>query len=487
MLRTGDGAVRSSKNRHIVKKLSLGLAVFLAGLIACGSAAAGGPTMLIGATEDAVRQPTLAGAKAQMDLLRLAGFNAVRVTQEWAPGETEVSATDLLVLRNVVAAARLDGVTVVLGVMNHGSRTTPLTDQDREQFASYTASIARALPQIRSFVIGNEPNINGYWLPQFNLDGSDAAAPAYEALLAETYDALKAVSPKIQVLGGALSPHGSDDPSLSRPTHSPTGFITDMGAAYRASGRTTPIMDGLAFHPYEDNSSIAPDRTHPNSTTIALADYDKLVGLLGQAFDGTAQPGSTLPIYDDEFGVEAQIPADKATEYTGIEPSTVKPVPESVQGQYYQQAVQIAFCQPNLRGLFLFHTEDETNLNRWQSGLFYPDGNAKSDLPVVRRAIAQAHRGIVARCPGLALRPRATVKVLGSHLRLTCDIDCNYAIVIRSGRRTVAQLKGRGIGTATKTIRLGRLAPGSYSLTATLRAPVNPGPPRLVRASFAVT
>jgi hypothetical protein len=470
-----------------VKKLIAGIAAALAALTVSGPAAAGGPTMLIGATEDAVRQPTLVGAKGQMDLLRLAGFNAVRVTQEWAPGDTEVSADDLGVLRNVVAAARLDAITVILSVTNHGSRTTPLTEQDRAQFAAYAASIASALPQIRSFVIGNEPNINGYWLPQFNPDGSDAAAPAYEALLAETYDALKAVSPKIQVLGGALSPHGSDDPSLSRPTHSPTGFIQDMGAAYRASGRTTPIMDGLAFHPYEDNSSIAPDRTHPNSTTIALADYDKLVGLLGQAFDGTAQPGSTLPIYDDEFGVEAQIPSEKATEYTGTEPSTVKPVSESVQGQYYQQAIGIAFCQPNLRGLFLFHSVDETNLNRWQSGLFYPDGTAKSDLPVVRRAIAQARRGIVARCPELALRPRATVRVVASHVRLTCDIDCNYVIVVRSGRRRVAQLQGRAIGAVPKTIRLGRLSPGSYSLTASLRAPVNPGPPRLVRATFAVS
>jgi hypothetical protein len=469
-----------------VKKLVIGLAALLGALALCGSADAGGPAMLIGATEDAVRQPTLEGAKAQMDLLRLAGFNAVRITQIWTPGETEVSPGDLGVLRNVEQAARLDGVTVIVGVTNFGSRTTPLTDDDRAQFAAYAASIAGAIPEFHAFVIGNEPNLNRYWLPQFNLDGSDAAATAYEALLAQTYDALKAVSPKIRVLGGALSPHGGDDPTSTRLTHSPTAFITDLGAAYRTSGRTAPIMDALAFHPYEDNSSIAPDRTHPNSTTIALADYDKLVALLGNAFDGTAQRGSTLPIYDDEFGVEAQVPAAKATEYTGAEPSTVKPVPESVQGQYYQQAIGLAFCQPNLRGLFLFHTVDETDLNRWQSGLFYPDGTAKSDLPVVRRAIAQAHRGIVARCPGLALRPRATVKIVASRVRLTCDIDCNYAIVVRSGRHTVAQLKGRGIGAVTRTIRLGRLSPGSYSLTATLRAPVNPGPPRLVRATLAV-
>ncbi len=467
-----------------MRKLAIGLAVVLGALIACGSAGAGGPTMLIGATEDIVRQPTLPAAKGQMDLLTLAGFNAVRVTQVWTPGETEVSPDDLNVLGNIEQAARLDGVTVIVSVTNFGSRTTPLTDDDRAQFASYAASIARSLPRLRLFVIGNEPNINRYWLPQFNLDGSDAAAQAYEALLAQTYDALKDVSPKIQVIGGALSPHGGDDPTSTRLTHSPTAFITDMGAAYLTSGRTAPIMDALAFHPYEDNSSIAPTRTHPNSTTIALADYNKLVALLGQSFDGTGQRGSTLPIYDDEFGVEAQIPPEKAAEYTGTEPLTVKPVPESVQGQYYRQAIQLTFCQPNLRGLFLFHSVDETDLNRWQSGLYYPDGTAKSDLPAVRLAIAQAHRGVVTSCPGLALRPTGKLTVVGWRVRLLCNIDCNYTLLLRAGRRTLRQFRGRGIGNVPKVIRLGRLAHGSYSLLVTLRAPVNPGPLGHVRVSF---
>jgi len=191
--------------------------------------------MLIGVAEDSVRQPTLAEAKLEMDLLVQAGFNAVRVTQTWAPGETTPSVADQRILRNVVQAARLDRVQVLLTVMNFGNRTTPLTEQTRGEFAAYAAALASVLPQVRYFVIGNEPNINRYWLPQFSPDGTDAAAPAYEALLALTYDALKAVSPKIVVLGGALSPRGGDDPGSIRPTHSPTAFLTDLGAAYRAS------------------------------------------------------------------------------------------------------------------------------------------------------------------------------------------------------------------------------------------------------------
>ena len=171
-----------------MKRLVLGLLALAA--VLPGTAHAGGPTMLIGAAEDAVRQPTLVGAKAQMDLMTSAGFNAVRLTQVWAPGQTEPAPGDVDVLRNVAQAARLDGVPVFLVVMNFGSRTTPLSDEDRQDFSAYAAAIARAVPQIRRFVIGNEPNLNRYWLPQFNLDGSDAAAEGYEALLAQTYDAL---------------------------------------------------------------------------------------------------------------------------------------------------------------------------------------------------------------------------------------------------------------------------------------------------------
>ncbi len=70
-------------------------------------------------------------------------------------------------------------------------------------------------------------------------------------------------------------------------------------------------MDALAIHVYGDNSSVAPTVAHPLNTSIGVADYDKLVGLLGEAFDGTAQPGSTLPILYGEYGVETQIPDEQ--------------------------------------------------------------------------------------------------------------------------------------------------------------------------------
>src|ERR687884_1208904 len=407
------------------------LAVGIVALAATPSAFAGGPTMTIGATEDIVKQPTLVAAKAQMDKLKLAGLRGVRMTQEWAPGQTAPGGDDFDALKNAVSAAQLDGVQVILSVTNHGSRTTPLSDQDQSDFATYAANLARALPYVRDYVIGNEPNLNRYWLPQFGLDGSDVAAPAYESLLAKTYDALKAVSPKLTVLGGAVSPRGIDRPNTGRDTHSPTAFIADMGAAYKASGRSEPIMDELAFHPYGDNSSQPPDFQHPTSTSIGLGDYGKLVALLGAAFDGTAQLGSTLPIVYDEYGVETQIPQTKARFYDRREPTTTKPTDPGTQGAYYAQAIALAFCQPNVRGLFLFHSVDETDLDRWQSGLYYADGTPKTSLAPTRVAVQAARRGIVARCAGLRLPvkaklDRASAKNPRFSFRLSCDIDCTY-------------------------------------------------------------
>jgi hypothetical protein len=279
--------------------------------------------------------------------------------------------------------------------MNFGSSTTPLTANDRAQFAAFAADVVRKVPGIREYIIGNEPNLNRYWLPQFGPSGDDVAASAYVQLLARTYDAMKAVDKKIFINGGSVSPRGIDRPGTGRDTHSPTAFIRDMGTAYRALNRKRPIMDGFAFHPYGENSSTPPTFAHLSGTSIGLADYDKLVALLGQAFDGTPQKGSKLPIVYDEYGVDSQIPAGKRSFYKGTEPATTKPVSETVQASYYREALEMAACQPTVRGFLIFHVTDETDFNRWQSGVYYADGTPKSSRPWVKQAMAQIRSGAV--------------------------------------------------------------------------------------------
>jgi len=426
--------------------------------LAAARPAAAAPGLTVGAVEDEVRASTLAEAEAKIAQLRLAGFRAVRIESIWAPGQTQPTPEELSVLQSVSSAGQMEGVRIIVTVTQKGSKTTPLTDEAQGQFASYAAAIVRET-KVRSIIVGNEPNLNLFWLPQFNLDGSDAAGHAYMSLLASTYDAIKAVDPDTTVYGGAISPRGTDKPQGIRPTHSPTTFIHDLGTAYRASGRTKPIMDALAIHVYEDTSSLPPTVAHPNSTSIAIADYDKLVALLGQAFDGTAQAGSTLPILYGEYGVETQIPANKASLYTGTEPTTTKPTTETTQASYYQQALAMAFCRPTVDGIMMLHTIDEPALDRWQSGLFYADGTPKSSLPAVRAALNRTAGGSIAHCPGVQLPVHATsVRFAGRaaakrgefRASFSCDLDCVYQVrvvkvstgvtkMIRSGRAAVGQ------------------------------------------------
>ena len=351
-------------------------------------------SMYMGAAEDEGRNGDPLVAAAKMELAHDAGFQAIRVTALWKPGMDELPLDQLEALRSAAAAADFYGMKIVATVMPIGSSVTPLTAAARSEFARFAADVVNRTT-IREVIVGNEPNLNRYWLPQFGPKGQDVAAIAYTRLLAQTYDALKRADPTTFVLGGSVSPRGSDRPELPRKTHSPTAFILDMGAAYRASHRAKPLMDGFAFHPYGETSSTPPDFLHPKSTSIGLGDYSKLVSLLGRAFNGTATLGSSLPIVYDEYGIDSRIPATKLHFYEGREPTTTHPVSELTQAEHYREALLLAACQPTVRGFLIFHVTDETNFNRWQSGVYYADGTPKSSLPMVRSTIEQVQSGHV--------------------------------------------------------------------------------------------
>jgi hypothetical protein len=349
--------------------------------------------MYMGAAEDEGRNADPQVAMSKMQLAKAAGFDTIRITAIWSPGQSAVPPAQLQALSSIAAAGIFLDIRVVTTVMPFGSSTTPLTATARTQFARFTADLVRRVPTIREYIIGNEPNLNRYWLPQFGPKGEDVAAPAYVQLLARTYDLMKAADPNVFIIGGSVSPRGIDRPGTGLDTHSPTAFITDMGIAYRAMKRAKPIMDGFSFHPYGENSSTPPNMVHTIGTSLGLADYPRLVALLGQAFNGTAQKGSKLPIVYDEYGVDSQIPDTKRSFYGGKEPATTKPVSEGVQAAYYDEALKMAACQPTVRGFLIFHVTDETDYNRWQSGVYYADGTPKSSRALVKRALGEVRSG----------------------------------------------------------------------------------------------
>jgi hypothetical protein len=436
--------------------------------------AAAGTGLFVGAAENNARSLDAGVAKTKMDLAARAGLGVVRMVVLWSPGRTTVGGDDLVALGNATTAAQLDGVRLILSVYPQTARSAPLTSRARSEFALFVASIAKQFPSITDYVIGNEPNLNLFWMPQFSANGVDLAARSYELLLARTYDALKSVSDAINVIGGAVSPHGQDKPRSVRPTHSPTAFIRDLGAAYRASKRRKPIMDMFAIHPYLIPSRLPPTFAHPKTTSIGIADYDKLVRLLTYAFKGTAQRGETLPIVYDEFGYQTVVPPSKRFVYNHLaSPAAKDAITEARQAAYYKQAFALAACQPTVAGLLIFHVVDERDARAWQSGLYYGNNTAKSSLAAVRAAALAAHDGRLAQCgrdkttdnvDGVVFYEASTAAPRTLQVQFTCAQPCTYEVRVIDAKTSdiVAATDGKAVGLQTSQLPVDELDPGRY-------------------------
>jgi hypothetical protein len=356
-------------------------------------------TFTIGVVDDSLAQQDPTSARSQVDISHRAGFDAVAVSALWRRGRTRPGVALLRGIRNVAAAAHSDHMRLFLVAWNGFAKGTPRGGEERAQFASFTAALVKAFPHAWAVIVGNEPNLDTFWMPQFGPGGRDVAAPAYEDLLARTYDAVKDASRRVRVIGVGLSPRGADRPNGIRPTHSPTVFIGDLGRAYRASGRRRPLMDAFAIHPYMLTPRVPPTVAHPKTTQITLADYPKLVTLLDEAFRGTSQRGRTLPILYTEFGVQTVVPESKLSAYqAGTYPTAGDGISAATQAAYYRTALALAYCQPTVKGLFIFHTFDEVKLDGWQSGLYYADGTPKPSVRGFRRTVAALRDGKLTAC-----------------------------------------------------------------------------------------
>lgn len=335
--------------------------------------------LVVGAVDDSFRD-----SERNLDQAAAAGFDAIGITSYWEPGLTQPSEQELAVLARTTERAVRRRMRVYLAVFHRGSSTTPLDAGSQAEFAAYVATIVGRVPAIRDVVVGNEPNLNRFWLPQFGPNGENVASADYYRLLATVYDAAKDAS-DARIWGGALAPRGVDRPNTGRDTQSPRRFLAGLAAAHRASGRDAPPLDGFAFHPYPPSSSIPPDRpSPPGAKSLGLADYERLDRLVAEAF------GRPLPLLYSELGVESAIPEAKAGLYTGREVGD--PVDEATQADFYRRALRLASCQPNVRGILLFHSHDEPALEGFQSGVYYVDGTPKASLEPVRAAI-EAARG----------------------------------------------------------------------------------------------
>jgi hypothetical protein len=371
----------------------------IAGLIAllCATGALTGAAragISFGVSEDRARGIDPVGFFATLGDV---GLTQNRASLTWDP-----AAPDVIPAQDQIQAwlpqAQAAGVRIVFSVGATSPRDLSAAGAPA-QFAAWVAHISQTFPQVKDYVVGNEPNQPYFWQPQFDQAGHPLSAAAYEPVLADTYDALKALDPTIDVIGIGLSPRGNDNPyARTNISRSPVRFLHDLGVAYRASGRVRPLMDELAYHPYPAKNTDAADVGYP-WPNAGLVNLDRLKQAVWDAFNGTAQPTFEETPYDsfapplrlqlDELGWQVAIPPPLAGLYYGTE--TIPSVDEVTQAQNYVQAMSLAECDPAVASLNFFLLVDEPDLSRWQSGLERIDGTHRPSYDAVKQTIAQTH------------------------------------------------------------------------------------------------
>ena len=304
------------------------------------------------------------------------GYRVVGMTVPWDEG-TAIDAKEKAFLDRAVPCAVSRKLRVVLALYPRRAASVGTSAAARADFAAFAAGVVRAYPQVTDFVIGNEPNQNRFWQPQAGVGA------AYEAVLADAYDAIKAVRRKARVLGFAISGRGNDRPhSPSNASTSPVQFVHDAAAAYRASGRKRPLMDAFAFHPYPADNTYSYARRFlwPNA---GAADLARVKQALWDGFHGTAQP--MTPICLCETGTQTALDGHEAA-YTGTE--NVPVVSAAVQAAYYARLAGLAACDPAVEALLLYPLVDDPQLDRFQSGQLYADLARKDSYDTMKRTIA---------------------------------------------------------------------------------------------------
>lgn len=382
------------------------LASVLATLVLTGSAtpATSGEPFFFGFSEDLPKEIGNSAIAPATDL----GGGAFRLTTLWSPGQAALAPEEAVKLDRATAAA--GGQRIVLAVFADAGTKAPQDAAGRETYCSYVRTLLARYPSIRDVVIWNEPNKSLFWSPQLAADGTPVAAARYEDLLARCYDVLHGAFANVNVIGLALSSTGNDNAGST----SPGAFIRSVGVAYRAAGRTAPLLDTVGYHPYGADAAERPWRKHIGSKTIALGDWNKLMYNLLLAFDGTAQPipgEAGVRIWYTESASQTAVDPEKASHYTGTEnvrtvpdyaggepdaPAPAETTPAPDQWTQALDAIRLAACQPQVAAYFNFLLADEPRLAGWQSGPYWADLTRKDSWPAFQQAIAEATAGAVA-------------------------------------------------------------------------------------------
>lgn len=429
------------------RRVLLALCALVGVLTLAGAAAAAD----VGANDDTGKYSPDGGAAFYARMAQT-GLRQTIVTVRWQPSDP-LAVPEAAMLRAAVTSARATGLDVVFAVYPYPPREIEAGLAKPAAFASWLGALARAFPEVRQYVVGNEPNQPAFFRPQFSR-GAQVSARRFGPFLAAGYDALKAVDPTITVVGVGLSPRGNDRPNArSNVSTSPVRFLAALGRWYRASTRTRPLMDGFSFHPYPNRATDPLSRGYawPNAGFANLA---RIKQALYDAFAGTAQPTTVdgLRLFLDEVGW--QVDTEGLEGYEGVE--NVPVTTEDAQATVYGELVGKALCDPDIAEVNFFGFYDDRVRSGFQSALHRVDGTPRASAEIVRAAIAAGA------CAGAPVTWTPATRVVGVLKPSLTSHGATWRVDVRAGEGaavTACALPGRPTPLQVEA-RMSAAAPG---------------------------
>lgn len=396
----------------------------------------------VGANDDTGKFASDGGAAFYQQMAAL-GLRQTVISVRWTPSDP-LGLPEEGMLDATVAAATAAGLKVVFATYPYPPREIEAGLAKPAAFGTWLRNLALRYPQVRQFVIGNEPNQPAFFRPQF-VDGKQASAARFGPFLARGYDVLKRLDPSITVIGVGLSPRGNDKPNArSNISTSPVRFLAALGAWYRSSKRTRPLMDGFSFHPYPNTATDPLSRGYP-WPAAGFVNLDRVRQALWDAFEGTRQPTTVdgLELYLDEVGWQVDTSALEG--YVGDE--NVPVTDEETQSSVYRELVRRALCQPDIAELNVFGFFDDTLRTGFQAALHRADGTPRPSATAVAEEIARGGctargrawtpaRGVVG-----AAKPVVSKTASGWRVRLRADEGALIVACVVPGRPTPAVLR----------------------------------------------
>jgi hypothetical protein len=324
-----------------------------------------------------MKQPAL---DAALNDAKAVGAHWVRADLSWAdvqrysPNSYDWSGFD-----RIVATANARGLSVlpVLAYTPGWARPAGCDSQSCRPasvaaFARFaSAAVDRYAPRgVHTWEIWNEPNSNGFWQPA-------PSASQYMTLLRGTVHAIRALDNEAFIISGGLAAVSTRDGDIAQ-----IDFLRSLSAL-----GGNKLVNAIGYHPY----------TYPLLPSLVTSfhtPWDRIDRAPVSLHSVLVRYGTpNLPFWLTEYGAPTGGPGSGSS---GAQSSSTTHVTEARQSQILVDAVNTAWADDNIQGLFIYEDKDRggsrsTNENFY--GIRRANGAKKPAFAALRKAILSLGTG----------------------------------------------------------------------------------------------